>query len=520
MLKNGMRKMIGLALLGVLGVGCGNLEDAGAASTDEAALSAAPDGKGPAACGPAHDARKDRDHRFHKRCEHYNEKRPHRNGRGGNARLTTRALMDAQRTTTVEATTGAFDDDSVAPGRIDEMRVDVARTSPRCGDSRTITAKSSNASGYASMTIPKLVHGQSMTITARVSGIDRGVDVASVADEVRYRPDLIAGSIDVPAAVAVGVPTSIAATVREGAGDEGATADCVLSIDGAPADRVTGIWVDAAGMVTCHFTTRFASGRHQVAVDVMNVAPRDYDPTNNHADATVQATAQFVFSGSVIDAVYAGEDIEDVVDASGSISYHRDDTYSGRDQSVSVSGTWPRAVTFPLASLKGTASSSGTTWPLIDVSNVAADPQDGTGITCGSGIDMTSFNWAGVCTLSTDSGPATQISVSAFAGDVTYHSVGVCQTTSSFYDCASGYTWNSGSDPQPVSYHPIAGQLTVGLALVDAGGLSLSAAPSIPVAQDSTSSVVPRACDPQPDGSQHCTSHSYTESGIAGSAQQ
>ena len=79
------KKMIGLALFGLLAVGCNNVEDASATSTDEAALSAAPDGKGPAVCGPAHDPHKDRDHRFHKRCEHYSDKRQHRRGRAGNA---------------------------------------------------------------------------------------------------------------------------------------------------------------------------------------------------------------------------------------------------------------------------------------------------------------------------------------------------------------------------------------------------------------------------------------------------
>jgi hypothetical protein len=511
---------ISLGLVGALAAGCGQLDDPSTSTSEAVALSsAAMEGRGVPACGPTHDPNKDRDHRFHKRCERYGQKHAHRDGKAGNAHLTTRALMDNQKMTTVEATTGDFGD-VAPPGKIDELRVEVARTCPRCRDSRNVVASGQQASGYAGTTIANLVRGQAMTINARVSGIDRGVDQVSVDDQVRYRPDLVVGAIAAPAAPAVGVPTSIAATVREAAGDEGATADCVLSVDGVAADRANGVWVDAAGLVTCHFTTTFGTaGAHRVAVDVVNVAPRDYDATNNHAEISVAAAAQFMFSGGVVDSVYSGEDIEDVLDASGAIAYHRDDIFDGRNQSISLSGTWPTAISFPLASVKATATSNGATWSLIDLTGLAADPSDGSGMSCASGNDATGYNWVGVCSTSAATGSATQISVSAFAGDVTYHSTGVCQTTSSFYDCAGGYTWNNGSDPQAVTSHPIAGSLSFGLALTDGAAASLAASGTIALAPYAKSDVVPRTCDPQADGEQHCTSHSYVETGVSGSAQ-
>jgi len=516
--RNG--KMISMGLLGVFALGCGEMNDSSTATSEAAALSSASAGHGPAACGPAHDPLKDRDHHFHKRCERYGQKHPDHDGRAGNAHLTTRALMDIQKMTMVEATTGSFDDVS-PPGRIDELRVEVARTGPRSHDNRSIVATSQQASGYASIIIANLVHGQSMSIEARVSGIDRGVDHVSVDDQVHYRPDLVAGAIQVAAAPAVGVPTSIAATIREAEGDEGATADCVLSIDGMASDRATGIWVDAAGLVTCHFTTTFATaGTHLLAVDVMNVVPRDYDPSNNHAEISINAIPQFVFSGGVVDSSFSSDDVEDVLDPSGALAYHQEDTSSGRNQSASVSGTWPTAVTFPLASVKATATSNGATWSLVELGALAAGPADGSGMTCASGSDTTGYNWLGICTMNPASGPATQISVSAFAGDVTYHSSGVCQTTTSFYDCSSGYSWNASSDPQAVDYHTILGSLAFGLAITDGVGASLAASPTIAVAPYMTSSIVPRACDLQPNGEQHCTSHSYVETGVSGSAQQ
>jgi hypothetical protein len=514
--RNG--KVIGMSVLGVLALGCGQMDDTTTSTSEAAALSSAADGRGAAACGAAHDPRKDRDHRFHKRCERYEQKHAHRDGRAGNAHLTTRALMDVQKMTTVEATTGDFGD-VAPPGRIDELRVQVARTSPRTRDDRSIVASAQQAGGYASTTVAGLVHGQSMTIEARVSGIDRGVDRVSVSDQVGYRPDLVVGAIQVAATPAVGLPTSITATVREAAGDEGATADCLLSIDGIVSDRSTGIWVDAAGLVTCHFTATFATaGAHRLAVDVTNVAPGDYDPSNNHAEASINAVAQFAFTGGVVDSSYSNEDIEDVLDASGAIAYHRDDSFEGRNQSASVSGTWPTALTFPLASVKATATSNGATWSLVELGALAAGPSDGSGMTCASGSDTAGYDWVGVCAMNAASGPATEISVSAFAGDVTYHSSGVCQTTTSFYNCSSGYTWNADSDPQAVDYHTIMGSLTFGLAITDGAGVSLAASPTIAVAPYTTSIVVPRTCDPQPNGEQHCTSHSYVESGFTGSA--
>ncbi|MDB4979622.1 MAG: hypothetical protein JWM82_374 [Myxococcales bacterium] len=501
--------------------GCGQMEDSGATESEPAALSVGAVGQGAPACGAAHDPAKDRDHRFHKRCERYQQKHPHRDGRDRNAHIATRALMDIQKMTTVEATTGAFDDIN-PPGRIESLRIDIARTGPRGRDGRTIIAKSQQGSGYVSTTIANLFHGQPMSIKAHVTGIDREADEVSVDDQVRYRPDLVVAGIDVPAAPAVGLPTSIAATVREAKGDEGATANCVLSVDGVAADRTNGIWVDAAGVVTCHFTTIFATaGAHKVAVDVLNVAPSDYDATNNHAEISVAAIPQFQFSGSVVDSVYAVEDIEDVLDASGAIAYHRDDTSNGHNQSVSVSGTWPTAVTFPLASLTANASSNGATWSLVALTGVAADAPDGSGMTCASGSDITGYNWVGICTTSDPAAPATQMSLSAFAGDVTYHSVGVCQTTSSFFDCANGYSWNSGSSPQAVTAsHSIVGSLALALAVTDSAGVSLVASPTIAVAPYTTSSIVPRACQTLATGEQDCTSHSSVETGVSGSAQQ
>src|SRR5258707_7279232 len=88
--RNG--RVIGMSVLGALALGCGQLDDSTTSTSESAALSSAADGRGAAACGAAHDPRKDRDHRVHKRCERYEQKHAHPGRRAGNAQLTTRDL--------------------------------------------------------------------------------------------------------------------------------------------------------------------------------------------------------------------------------------------------------------------------------------------------------------------------------------------------------------------------------------------------------------------------------------------
>jgi hypothetical protein len=492
--------------------GCGSM-DASDIDSDSDNLSAVRDADD---CGRVMDPKKDRDHKFHKRCQRYRQKHGRKAMKAGSAQLTARALLDVTRAAELEATTGAFDDGSTPPGQLDELRATLARVDGRRGDGKSLVLKGART-GYLRAPLPSVVHGQSLSISARVSGIDKRTDVVEVQEQVTYRPDLAPGAIDVAPAPAPGVPTPIAIAVAERMGDEGAKADCVLSVDGAAVDRATGVWVDAGGLVTCHFAYSFAAGSHVVAVDVANVVPRDYDGNNNHVEAVVTAAAGFTYSGGVTDGNYSSEDVEDVLDAAGAVLYHRLDSFGGANQSLSLSGTWPTALTFPITSLTASASSGGASWPLFNVGAVLADPSDGSGTTCASVNDNSGYNWVGLCTTTVAGAASTQISISSFAGDVTYHSVGVCQTTSAFYDCAGGYTWNSGSSEQSGTRHPLVGSLAFALRATDAAGTTFEAAPSIPVAPYTSSSGAPRSCEAQSDGTLHCTSHSYVESGVSGS---
>jgi hypothetical protein len=429
-------------------------------------------------------------------------------------------MVDSKGSAVLEATTGTFDDGSVSPGAIERLTVKL--TGPGGKHHHELDFRPKPAAGYFSTPLGQIVHGQALTVDALVDGIDRRDDHLSVDDNVQYRPDLAVGQIDVPGTITQGLPTTIAATVRETMGDLGATADCILSVDGAIADRVTGMWVDAGGVVTCHFTyTSTAIGQHALHVDVTNVRPGDYDLSNNGADAMVSVAPQFLFSASVYDATYTGMDVTQVLDNAGDVLYADTDTFSGSTQSVSINGSWGIPLTFPLATVSARATSGGATWSLLDLSNLAAASSDPTQGTCGAGSDTAGFNWITVCTMGGNGAGSTSVNLSEFAGDVTYHSEGVCRQTTSFLDCVDGFSWNSGNGSVWAARHPLGDSLTVNLDLSDAAGTTLQSFPVVPLAPYTSQFDVPQTCDPQPDETtQNCFTHQYLEVGVKGSVTQ
>jgi hypothetical protein len=497
-------------LVAVAMVGCA--DQPGDETVEEDALSIFDDD---GVCGAAYNPDRDRDHRFHNRCRHYRQRKHRfRRQKVGNAQLSVRTLIDKNRDAMLEVTTGTFDDGSVAPGTLEKLVVDIAPISRKRRDDLMFKPRSG---GYFSTSLGKLIHGQALDVDATISGIHRWKDRISVDDKVRYRPDLAVSHVDVARSASAGLPVSIAATVREMKGDLGAKADCVLSVDGQIVDRAAGIWVDAADVVTCHFSHTFAAtGQHALRVDVGNVTPGDYDMSNNSGNAMVEVASEVAFSGDAYDATYAGTSANEVLDSAGNVLYRNDSSWSGVIQSISVTANWPVPVAFPLAAVSGTATSAGATWPLVGVGNVAADSSDATQGTCAARSDTTGFNWITVCTTGSDGSGATTVNVSSFAGDVTYHSEGACQQTTSFQDCESGFTWNNSNNSQFATRHTFAGSVTISLSLSDAAGTTLQAAPVIPLAAYTSQNDVPPTCEMQEDKTKHCFRHQYLETGVRG----
>ena len=207
-------------------------------------------------------------------------------GRSGTSTLAVRALLGKDGVTELEVTTGTFDP-PVAPRPL--TRVQVKQLDSKGRPLRTLNHANPGGGGTLAIRYPGLPRGGALQVQGHVTE-GRRTDVVTVTETVRLRPDLRV-RLDAPQQVARGVPVSLAATVSEGNGEVGARADCVLYVDGAEADRASGIWVDAGGAVSCAFTHVFASaGTKRVRVEAANVSPADFDLSNNAAEATVQVT--------------------------------------------------------------------------------------------------------------------------------------------------------------------------------------------------------------------------------------
>lgn len=494
-------------------IGCGELDDLAVDDTtpEVEALSTIEDG----VCGASHDPDRDRDHKFHKRCEHYKHRRRYKRRKVGSAQLATRAMLDVNKLAVLEATTGTFDDGSVAPGTIEKLVVSIPRPDGKRRGERIFKGRPQD--GFFSAPLGNLIHGQALTVEATISGLSKGKDRISLDDQVQYRPDLTVSHLDLPRSASFGLPTSIAATIREMKGDLGAKADCTLSADGQIVDRVTGIWVDAGGVVTCHFSHTFAStGQHAVRVDVGNVMPGDYDLRNNGAEATVMVASQVTYAGDALDATVAGTYANEVIDSAGNVLYRNSNTWGGTIQSISVTASWPMPVSFPLATVSGTATSAGSTWSLMAVGDVPADSSDEGEGTCAARSDAAGFNWITVCTIGAGGVGATNVNVSSFAGDVTYHSEGACTQTTSFQECDGGFTWNSGTGSQDGIRHSFGDTVAVSLSLSDASGMTLHGSPVLSLAPYTSQHDVPRTCETLPDGIQYCFQQQYLEAGVTG----
>lgn len=221
-------------------------------------------------------------------------------GRSGSARIETRALLGRDGVTDLEITTASFDTTATAPGDIERVQVK--------SDFDTDDAQTRNytdvGGGFASIrldTLPLAWH-EPVRVSTSVSGIDPSrIDVVTVDETVKKRPDLSIQRAFFPPTVVANHPATFMAVVRENNGDIGARADCVLRVDGTPVDRASGIWVDANDSVLCMMAYPFnAPGTHQLQITVENVNPGDWNPANNAtyvATVEVRSASQYL-SGS------------------------------------------------------------------------------------------------------------------------------------------------------------------------------------------------------------------------------
>lgn len=202
-------------------------------------------------------------------------------GRSGSATLEARVLIAKDSSMLLEASTSGVEA-ATHPGTITKMQVKI-------GPDFTQNHNGLNAGGFWSHTLPAATHRASIQLQGNIKGIDpKRTDVVTVTTPALLRPDIAVDSVSGIAQQKPGVPVTFTASVSEKNGDVGATANCVLSVDGAEVDSAAGIWIDAAGNVACEFTRIFANpGTYAISVAATEVKPGDWDTANNSAATSI-----------------------------------------------------------------------------------------------------------------------------------------------------------------------------------------------------------------------------------------
>ncbi len=219
-------------------------------------------------------------------------------GRSGTATLKVRALVNKDSTTSLEVTTGELDQMNSQSNLMSKVQV-----KKMSSDNTVIqTMNYSNNSNTFSLTMPEVTRGQSLQVQANVRGQDgKRTDVVTVKANAILRPDTAVTKLQMPETTTPNSSVVILAEVKELNGDVGATANCVLTVDGTETASIPALWIDAGSTVNCMFTHSFSqSGPHTVKVSVTHQVPADYSSDNNSQEATimVQSSMNLNYSAS------------------------------------------------------------------------------------------------------------------------------------------------------------------------------------------------------------------------------
>ena len=390
-------------------------------------------------------------------------------GGSGSASLTIRALLSRSGDTELDVTTGALDDAAASSSAL--MKVQVQGFTAQ--GAHLFTDNYNRAGSSATFHYDGLVRGARLEVQAVVRGAGaRQAEVVAVADQVVMRPDLAIGSLLAPPNAHMGTPVNIAATVREMNGDVGATADCLLAVDGAVVDRAPGIWVDAGGLVTCAFTQVFpTAGVRRVEVRLANAVPRDDDPGNDAATGAIEITSDpYQYSAWARDLEHSYTITSSmrvtrlsdgqVTEGGSSLSG------GGHDQASGINAQMSRALSFPLTRVEVAQSTGGVV--LHEAAYDGAMPNAGSP---GCFSQQYTPNGAGRIYLCVQDG-GTTVQYLRWAGDVSYHSESYSRT----WDAAGNtvgtpvYTRN-GSATQDGTIIPFRDDLTIRVSVEDDGAV-------------------------------------------------
>ena len=213
-------------------------------------------------------------------------------GRSGSAVMTARALLGKDGQTTVEMTTGLLDSSVTPPGSFTKVQFKPLDAAGNPLFLRNFIPPS-GAGGYYSFTWPSLHRAEQIQLQGNVNDIDKNrTDVVTLVETTKLRPDLTVQNLILPSSAVVNHAVNISASIVELNGDASATTTCMLAVDGGNVDQANNVYVDAGGSVSCLFVYKFTSaGTHTVQVTAANVAPGDWDVSNNSASGTISITS-------------------------------------------------------------------------------------------------------------------------------------------------------------------------------------------------------------------------------------
>lgn len=369
-------------------------------------------------------------------------------GRSGSAQLTVRALLGKDGKTQLEVTTGALDGGN-APGNL--AKVQVKGFAPNDSLVTTENYNGLTGGGYASFTYERYGRDDRIQVQGNVTGIDRNrTGVVTVSTQVKRRPDLSTISLTAPASALVNTNVIINATVQELNGDVGATANCVLYVNGTQVDQANGIWVDAGDVVDCSFGHTFTSvGEQSLRVAVENVVPGDDDASNDDATGTitiVEPTVPLQGYAQAHDEIYSynrNYSYSDWYWGSGSGSH----TEHGRQQWVNLHSWANEAAVGAPAHLKVSETSDGTSRATIDFALTGWDYSD-SWQSCVSRYSPVDNAWAHACTYPQSN--HTWLQYNRHAADVVYYGYNAYYSYYYYY----GYYYSY--------YYPYSGHTQVG----------------------------------------------------------
>lgn len=203
-------------------------------------------------------------------------------GRSGSATLEGRVLIAKDNTMLLQAATQSVES-TTNPGTITKMQVKV-------GADFTQNHNGLNAGGFWAHSMPAAPRGTTVQLQANLKGIDpKRNDVVTISTPAVRRPDVAVTAVSGPQLEVPNKLVTFFGTVKELNGDVGASANCVFSINGNTLATTPGIWVDAAGTVSCQFQHTFAAaGTFTVGVAATAVNPGDWDTANNAATMSIE----------------------------------------------------------------------------------------------------------------------------------------------------------------------------------------------------------------------------------------